>query len=76
VRATRSWGIACYVGEGGQVTLDVSPDLLRRQITLVGSWTFSNTGQADCAQFIADRKIDVGRLFTHRWKAASDSHLV
>ncbi|MGH9262443.1 MAG: zinc-binding dehydrogenase, partial [Acidimicrobiales bacterium] len=39
VRAVRSWGTACFVGERGQVTLDVSPDLLRRQVTLVGSWT-------------------------------------
>jgi len=30
VRAVRSWGTACFVGERGQVTLDVSPDLLRR----------------------------------------------
>ncbi|HEY7648232.1 MAG TPA: zinc-binding dehydrogenase, partial [Methylomirabilota bacterium] len=37
VRAVRSWGTACFVGERGQVTLDVSPDLLRRQVTLVGS---------------------------------------
>ena len=37
VRATRTWGTACYVGERGQVTLDVSPDLIRRQITLVAS---------------------------------------
>ena len=36
VRATRSWGTACFVGERGQVTLDVSPDMLRRQMTLVG----------------------------------------
>jgi threonine dehydrogenase-like Zn-dependent dehydrogenase len=68
VRATRSWGTACFVGEGGQVTLDVSPDLLRRQITLVGSWTFSTMGQADCAQFVADYKIAVDKLFTHRWR--------
>ncbi len=67
VRATRSWGTACYVGEGGEVTLEVSPDMLRRQITLMASWTFSKNGQADCAQFIADRKIDVAKLFTHRW---------
>jgi threonine dehydrogenase-like Zn-dependent dehydrogenase len=67
VQATRSWGTACYVGEGGEVTLDVSPDLLRRQITLMGSWTFSVTGQSDCAQFVADRKIDVDKLFTHHW---------
>jgi threonine dehydrogenase-like Zn-dependent dehydrogenase len=67
VRSARSWGTACYVGERGQVTLDVSPDLLRRQITLVGSWTFSRQGQAECAEFIADHNIAVERLFTHRW---------
>jgi hypothetical protein len=38
VRPARTWGTTCcYVGERSQVTLDVSPDLLRRQITLVGS---------------------------------------
>ena len=68
VRAVRSWGTACFVGERGQVTLDVSPDLLRRQVTLVGSWTFSKQGQAECAEFVADRRVDVERLFTHRWK--------
>lgn len=67
VRSTRSWGTACYVGEGGQVTFDVSPDLLRRQITLVGSWTFSKQGQAACAEFVADNNVDVEKLFTHRW---------
>jgi threonine dehydrogenase-like Zn-dependent dehydrogenase len=68
VRAVRAWGTACFVGERGQVTLDVSPDLLRRQVTLVGSWTFSKQGQAECAEFVADRKVDVERLFTHRWR--------
>lgn len=67
VQSVRTWGKACFVGEGGQVTLDVSPDLLRRQVTLIGSWTFSTVGQAQCAQFIADRGIDVGQLFTDRW---------
>jgi hypothetical protein len=68
VRSVRAWGTACFVGERGQVTLDVSPDLLRRQVTLVGSWTFSKQGQAECAEFIAERKVDVERLFTHRWR--------
>ncbi|MSQ54966.1 MAG: iditol 2-dehydrogenase [Betaproteobacteria bacterium] len=68
VRCVRTWGKACYVGEGDSVTLDVSPDLLRRQVTLIGSWTFSTVGQAACAQFVADRGIDVDKLFTHRWK--------
>ena len=68
VKCLRTWGKACFVGEGGEVTLDVSNDLLRRQVTLIGSWTFSTIGQADCARFIADRGIDVDALFTHRWR--------
>ena len=49
------------------MTLDVLPDLIHRQITLVGHWTFSKVGQADCARFVSDRKIDVDSLFTHKW---------
>ena len=58
----------CFVGEGGDVKIDVSPHLLRRQLTLVASWTFSNIIQAECARFCVERKVDVDRLFTHRWK--------
>jgi threonine dehydrogenase-like Zn-dependent dehydrogenase len=58
----------CFVGEGGEVSLDVSRDLLRKQLAIVGSWTFSKTGQADCARFVADRKIAVDHLFTERWQ--------
>jgi len=67
VQAVRTWGTACFVGETGDVTFDVSNDLLRRQVTLVGSWTFSKNGQADCAEFVSDRKIDVDSLFTHEF---------
>jgi threonine dehydrogenase-like Zn-dependent dehydrogenase len=68
VRSVRTWGTACYVGEGGDVTLEVSPDLLRRQVTLIGSWTFSAMGMAECARFIADSGIKLEKIFTHRWK--------
>jgi len=57
----------CFVGEGGDVHIDVSPHLLRRQLTLEASWTFSNIIQADCARFSVERSIDVDNLFTHRW---------
>jgi 2-desacetyl-2-hydroxyethyl bacteriochlorophyllide A dehydrogenase len=67
VQSVRTWGKACLVGEGGPMTLDVSPDLLRRQVTLIGSWTFSTVGQKNCADFIADRGIAVDQLFTERW---------
>jgi len=67
VQCVRTWGKACFVGEGGNVELDVSPDLLRRQVTLIGSWTFSTVGQQECTDFVADRGIDVDKLFTHHW---------
>lgn len=68
VRCARTWGTVCFVGEGDTVTLEVSPHMLRKQLTLIGSWTFSTMGQADCARFVADRRIDVDHLFTHRWQ--------
>jgi len=68
VRGARTWGSVCFVGEGDSVTLDVSRDMLRKQLTIIGSWTFSTTGQAECAGFVANRKIAVDDLFTHRWR--------
>jgi len=68
VRSVKTWGTACFVGEGGDVKLDVSPDLLRRQVTLIGSWTFSAMGMLECARFIDDNDIDLERIFSHRWK--------
>jgi threonine dehydrogenase-like Zn-dependent dehydrogenase len=67
VRSACTWGRVCFVGEGGTVTLDVSKDLLRRQITLIGSWTFSAVGQLECARFIAERRVPLSRLLTHRF---------
>jgi threonine dehydrogenase-like Zn-dependent dehydrogenase len=68
VRSVRTWGKACFVGEGDNVTLDVSNDILRRQVTIIGSWTFSTVGQAECARYVADRGVAVDKLFTHNWK--------
>lgn len=68
IRSTKVWGTCCFVGEGNEVTIDVSPDMLRRQLTLIGSWTFSTVGQADCARFIIDRGIRVDDLFTEHWR--------
>jgi threonine dehydrogenase-like Zn-dependent dehydrogenase len=41
--------------------------MLRKQLTLVASWTFSAMGQWECARFVADRKIPLGHIFTHRF---------
>jgi len=67
VRSARTWGRVCFVGEGGTVTLDVSPDLLRRQLTLLASWTFSTVGQEACARFVVARQVPLRGLLTHRF---------
>jgi threonine dehydrogenase-like Zn-dependent dehydrogenase len=67
VRATKIWGVCCFVGEGGDVTINVSPDMIRRQMTIIASWTFSSIGQAECARFMVSHNIDVDRIFTNRW---------
>ena len=68
IRCLKVWGKACFVGEGGELRADVGPDLLRRQITITGSWTFSTIIQSECARFIADRNVDVDAIFTDRWR--------
>jgi threonine dehydrogenase-like Zn-dependent dehydrogenase len=68
IRSAKTWGTVCFVGEGGDVTIDVSRDMLRKQLTLIGSWTFSAMGQLECARFVADNRIDLDTIFSHRWK--------
>jgi len=55
-------GNRVHVGEGGDVTLDVSPDLLRRQVTLIGSWTSAPWACTSCAEFIASKRIPLERI--------------
>jgi threonine dehydrogenase-like Zn-dependent dehydrogenase len=68
IRCAKTWGTVCFVGEGGDVTINVSPDMLRKQLTIIGSWTFSAMGQAECARFVVDNEIELEKIFSHRWK--------
>jgi len=67
VRSAGTWGRVALVGEGGATSFDVSQHLLRRQLTLHASWTFSAMGQAECADFVVSRKVPLSRLLTHRF---------
>ncbi|TLU71345.1 zinc-dependent alcohol dehydrogenase family protein [Lichenicoccus roseus] len=67
LRATREWGRMCVVGEGHNMDLDISADMLRKQRTIYGSWVFSIMGLADCARFVAERHLPVETLFTEEW---------
>ena len=66
VDCLRKWGAACMVGVNGEITVPIS-DLIHKQTRILGSWTFSKTGQAECAQFILERGIDTDQLFSHEF---------
>ena len=67
VRCASAWGKVCFVGEGGDVTLNVSPEIIRKQLTIFGSWTVNSADQSACVRFIADHGLEVDKLFTDRW---------
>lgn len=68
VKAAAHWGRVCWVGEGGTVTLEPSPDVIHKQLTIYGSWTFSTVGLEECARFVADRGVPLDGLITHRFR--------
>jgi threonine dehydrogenase-like Zn-dependent dehydrogenase len=63
-KAARAWGRACFVGERGTPTFDMTPDVIHKQLTMYGSWTFSTVLMAECAQFAVDRRIPLRHVFT------------
>lgn len=67
VRSTAIWGRIALVAIGGNISLDVMKDVIGKQRTLIGSYTFSEVGMKDCARFIADHGVAVDRLFTDEW---------
>src|SRR5439155_8443160 len=68
VQSARIWGRVCWVGEGGTVELSPSPEVIHKQLTIHGSWTFSTVGLAECARFVADRKVPLQKLITHQFR--------
>jgi threonine dehydrogenase-like Zn-dependent dehydrogenase len=65
VDSVRPYGRVAFVGEGGPVELDVSRQLLRPMITLVGAWYFPSRGFARCAEFLMQHRVGVTEIVSH-----------
>lgn len=65
--AVAVWGRVCLVGIGATLNLEMRA-LLDRQVTVLTSYTMSTIGQQRCADFVVERRLDLDRLFTHRWR--------
>jgi threonine dehydrogenase-like Zn-dependent dehydrogenase len=73
-KAARAWGRACFVGERGTATFDMTPDVIHKQLTMYGSWTFSIGLMAECAAFAVDKKVPLGHVFTDEFTLDQAQH--
>lgn len=62
------WGTLLFIAGGTAFSCDNVSTITQRQLTFIGSWTFSKVGQASFARYVADRGIPVDAVFTDRWR--------
>ncbi|HET8717204.1 MAG TPA: zinc-binding dehydrogenase [Nocardioidaceae bacterium] len=67
VRHTRAWGRCAFVGEGSQVTLEVSPELIHKQVSVHGSWVTSLAHMAELLELLDRWDCHPERIVTDRF---------
>lgn len=70
LRHTRRWGRAALVGEGGQLSVDVSEVLIHRQLTVHGSWVTSTVRMGELLENLARWGLHPETVVTHRFPLA------
>ena len=70
LQGTRDWGRCGFVGEGNQVTFDVSPLLIHKQVTLYGSWVTSLRHMQDLLELLVRWGVHPHDTVTHRFSLA------
>ena len=67
IRATRKWGRIVFLGEGGKVEFDPSPDIIHDQKTVFGSWVTSTWLMEDLVERLVAWNLHPADLVTHRF---------
>ena len=65
IRACGKWGRIVFLGEGGPVAFNPSPDLMHGQKTLHGSWVSSIWRMEELMDKLVSWKLHPDRLVTH-----------
>lgn len=63
----RRLGRVAFVGESRQTTINPSDQLIRKQLTLMGSWYFNISEYEEIVDVLTTKRIDLERLATHRF---------
>lgn len=67
IRGARQWGKVVFIGEGGEVTFNPSPDIIHEQKTIYGSWVTSIWRMEDLVERLVRWNIHPEDLVTHRF---------
>lgn len=67
IRATRKWGKIVFLGEGGRVEFNPSPDIIHDQKTIHGSWVTSTWLMEDLVERLVRWNLHPADLVTHRF---------
>jgi threonine dehydrogenase-like Zn-dependent dehydrogenase len=67
IRATRKWGRIAFVGEGGTVEFNPSPDLIHDQKTIYGSWVTSTWLMEELVERLLRWNLHPADIITHRF---------
>ncbi len=67
IQATRKWGRVCFLGEGGGVSFQPSPDIIHDQKTIHGSWVTSIWRMEELVEHLVRWRLHPDRLVTHRF---------
>lgn len=67
IQATRKWGKIGFIGEGGTVNFQPSPDIIHDQKTIYGSWVTSIWLMEDLVERIVRWGVHPEDLVTHRF---------
>ncbi|MCB0114310.1 MAG: zinc-binding dehydrogenase [Caldilineaceae bacterium] len=67
IQATRKWGKIVFIGEGGTVNFQPSPDIIHDQKTIYGSWVTSIWKMEELVERLVRWGIHPEDLVTHRF---------
>jgi len=67
IRATRKWGRIVFLGEGGRVEFNPSPDIIHDQKTIYGSWVTSIWLMDELVERLVRWNLHPAELVTHRF---------
>jgi len=76
IRATRKWGRIVFLGEGGRVEFNPSPDIIHDQKTIFGSWVTSTWLMEELVERLVRWNLHPADLVTHRFalEAVADAY--